>query len=131
MDRAPWKNPYDLFGSSSNMTRQIRPSARSNNPYDLLDSSRDPSATTITGPSSGAAPGPAAEQQPPRRRRHRAGKKKRHRRKSFAVAHDDSQDEAVPEESREGFDARGPFYSMHGRSLSNASLDSQELLDHR
>ncbi|KXH65871.1 CorA-like Mg2+ transporter [Colletotrichum salicis] len=64
--------------------------------------------------------------QPRRRKNHRGGaKKKRNRRKSFAVLAEESHDEAqatAPE--------RDDFYRQR-TNLSNTSIDSQELLDHR
>ncbi|KAK4185964.1 putative metal ion transporter [Podospora australis] len=67
---------------------------------------------------------------PRRRKNHRAGKKKKTRRKSFAVPADDIasgniDSEGVANASREG------FYSRPGLNLSNTSIDSDALLDHR
>jgi len=67
---------------------------------------------------------------PPRRRKnHRGGKKKKSRRKSFAAPPEDiAQDILNPGglvNEHEG------FYSRIGHNLSNTSLDSEALLDHR
>lgn len=94
----------------------------------------DPNSTraeaSAPGPSSAAATG--QENQPPsRRRKNRGGKKKRSRRKSFHV----TQDEIGQDEERPLLDdpalaaARETYY--HNRNLSNTSVDSQTLLDHR
>lgn len=69
---------------------------------------------------------------PRKRKNHRGGKKKRTtRRKSFAVTHDDMRqdDDSLPDPALSA--ARDDFYSLHGRSLSNTSIDSEDLLDHR
>ncbi|KAL0938714.1 manganese resistance protein mnr2 [Colletotrichum truncatum] len=64
--------------------------------------------------------------QPRRRKNHRGGaKKKRNRRKSFAVLPEESHDEA-PEATPE----RQEFY-LHRSNLSNTSIESEALLDHR
>ncbi|KXH50823.1 CorA-like Mg2+ transporter [Colletotrichum simmondsii] len=66
------------------------------------------------------------QQQPRRRKNHRGGaKKKRNRRKSFAVLAEESHDEAPPTAPE-----RDDFYRQR-TNLSNTSIDSQELLDHR
>ncbi|OLN88143.1 putative metal ion transporter C17A12.14 [Colletotrichum chlorophyti] len=65
--------------------------------------------------------------QPRRRKNHRGGaKKKRNRRKSFAVLPEESHDEEAPPPSND----RGEFY-LHRANLSNTSIESQALLDHR
>lgn len=69
---------------------------------------------------------PNGHHQPRRRKNHRGGanKKKRNRRKSFAVLPEESHDEApAPTPDREGFYLRS--------NLSNTSIESEELLDHR
>lgn len=65
-----------------------------------------------------------------RRKNHRAGKKKKTRRKSFATLPEDIprgsvDSEGVATPGREG------FYSRPGLNLSNTSIDSDALLDHR
>ncbi|KAJ0168810.1 putative metal ion transporter C17A12.14 [Colletotrichum tanaceti] len=65
-------------------------------------------------------------QQPRRRKNHRGGaKKKRNRRKSFAVLPEESHDEA-PDPAPE----REDFYRQR-TNLSNTSIESEALLDHR
>lgn len=62
---------------------------------------------------------------PPRKRKgHRGGKKKRSRRKSFAVLDDDG---ATENDEESG----GGLYQHQARNLSETSLDSEALLDHR
>ena len=75
-----------------------------------------------------------------KRRNHRGGKKKRNRRQSFAPTPDNP---GLGEGSRSNHDLltasmsatpRPPFYRLGqsgGRNLSETSLDSQALLDHR
>ncbi|KAE9578856.1 putative metal ion transporter [Colletotrichum fructicola] len=66
------------------------------------------------------------QHQPRRRKNHRGGaKKKRNRRKSFAVLPEESHDEA-PAPSND----RDEFY-LHRSNLSNTSIESEALLDHR
>ncbi|KLU85027.1 manganese resistance protein MNR2 [Magnaporthiopsis poae ATCC 64411] len=82
---------------------------------------RDPVAAAA---SAGAGP---AEQPSRRKRTHRAGKKKKKaRRKSFAVPSEDMGHDDLP--GATGGDA---FYSHPSSQLSNTSLDSVALLDHR
>ncbi|KAF4453866.1 putative MNR2-Manganese resistance protein [Fusarium austroafricanum] len=59
-----------------------------------------------------------------KRKGHRGGKKKRTRRKSFAALDDDEHDE-VREATGEG------FFNLPRANLSNTSIDSEALLDHR
>ncbi|KAG5993586.1 hypothetical protein E4U43_003464 [Claviceps pusilla] len=63
--------------------------------------------------------------QPRKRKGHRGGKKKRSRRKSFAALAEDSHDESP------GPSASGIVYQLPGASLSDTSIDSEALLDHR
>ncbi len=65
-----------------------------------------------------------------RRNHHRGGRKKRARRKSFAVVQSDM--EAEPSGQDPALRAaRDDFYQMHHGKLSNTSLESSALLDHR
>ncbi|KAM0332382.1 hypothetical protein ACHAQA_002659 [Verticillium albo-atrum] len=66
--------------------------------------------------------------QPTTRKKKRTGKKKRGRRKSFAVLPEESHDEA---EASTTTPAGRPDFYLQTRNFSNASLDSQALLDHR
>ncbi|RBQ93709.1 hypothetical protein VDGD_04252 [Verticillium dahliae] len=75
-----------------------------------------------------SAPAVPGSQQATRSKKKRTGKKKRGRRKSFAVLPEESHDEA--EASTAPVAARPDFY-LQTRNFSNASLDSQTLLDHR
>ena len=67
-----------------------------------------------------------------KRNNHRGGRKKRARRQSFAVSNDGA---GMPETSssrREGENtARASFYRLQGRNMSNTSIESDALLDHR
>ena len=85
-------------------------------------------------PSAGAVGESARPLAPPiqptrRRRNHRGGKKKKARRKSFAVPAEDvaqgSLTTGALDTTREG------FYARPSRNLSNTSIDSEALLDHR
>lgn len=103
---------------------------------------RPTEALLHTQSTSNAVPGVQGEQAPAsrKRRNHRAGKKKKARRQSFAVPEDDEGNE---HRDRPGLDLRGqphstaarpPFYRLGqsgSRNLSETSLDSSALLDHR
>lgn len=70
-----------------------------------------------------------------KRNNHRGGKKKRLRKQSFAASTVDGSGipetiqshRAGPSESA----ARSSFYRLQGRNLSNTSIESEALLDHR
>ncbi|KAI0383764.1 cora-domain-containing protein [Hypomontagnella monticulosa] len=63
------------------------------------------------------------------KKKHRAGRKhKKSRRKSFAAPSGNMQGEGLHTPSHTN--NQDPFY-MHGRNLSNTSIDSETLLDHR
>ncbi|KAK3995371.1 putative metal ion transporter [Cladorrhinum sp. PSN332] len=66
---------------------------------------------------------------PRRRKNHRGGKKKKTRRKSFAVPPDEIAPSGADSEGIAT--SRENFYSRPGLNLSNASIDSDALLDHR
>ena len=74
-----------------------------------------------------------------RRKGHRAGKKKKNRRQTFLSSTGDGNMEAMSssrnvQESQSPAPTRPPFYRLGqsgGRNLSDASLDSNALLDHR
>ncbi|CZS94823.1 probable MNR2-Manganese resistance protein [Rhynchosporium graminicola] len=69
---------------------------------------------------------------PKKKRNHRGGKKKR-RRQSFAASTEDGS--GMPETSHSRMNtnsaARDSFYRLQGRNLSNTSIESEALLDHR
>ncbi|PHH67168.1 hypothetical protein CDD81_2937 [Ophiocordyceps australis] len=108
------------------------------NPFNVLSSAAlgtsNSSLKATPGPTRSAAPwqtppldaeaGPSRTT-PRRRKNHRGGKKKkRSRRKSFAALVDDSHDEMA---SGSG----DVFYQLAPANLSNTSIDSEALLDHR
>lgn len=75
-----------------------------------------------------------------KRRNHRAGKKKKPRRQSFAPPGDECDNGAAMRSSQDLLEQsrstgpRPPFYRLGqsgGRNLSETSLDSEMLLDHR
>lgn len=75
-----------------------------------------------------------------KRRNHRAGKKKKSRRQSFAVQGDEGGNTAAMRSSQDlreqsrSAGSRPPFYRLGqsgGKNLSETSLDSEMLLDHR
>lgn len=88
-----------------------------------------PGAVAPAAASSSAAQDPQAVVKPKastrKRKGHRGGKKKRSRRKSFALLHEDSHDEMDTTSND------GGFYQHPQRNLSNNSIDSEVLLDHR
>ncbi|KAJ2899303.1 putative metal ion transporter [Zalerion maritima] len=80
----------------------------------------------------------AGPSSPPLRRKSlKAGKKKRQRRKSFAPPMDERRegDDAPPivpaQDPTPKPNRNNNFYSPHGRNISNTSIDSEALLDHR
>jgi magnesium transporter len=70
-----------------------------------------------------------------KRNNHRGGKKKRTRRQSFAASNDDGAGMPGTSRSHRREDsenaARASFYRVQGRNLSNTSVESNTLLDHR
>ncbi|KAF4632156.1 hypothetical protein G7Y89_g5963 [Cudoniella acicularis] len=70
-----------------------------------------------------------------KKRNHRGGKKKRTRKQSFAASTEDGSGLTESPQTRSGDGsqnaARASFYRLHGRTLSNTSLESEALLDHR
>ncbi|KAK3362242.1 hypothetical protein B0T25DRAFT_442854 [Lasiosphaeria hispida] len=73
---------------------------------------------------------PLAAHPPRRRKNHRGGKKKKTaRRKSFAAPPDDLAPDGLNSEGLE--QSRESFYSRPSHNLSNTSIDSEALLDHR
>ncbi|KAI9838519.1 MAG: magnesium and cobalt transport protein CorA [Sclerophora amabilis] len=119
-------------------------------PADVLPSSATSTATAqqttnqsssnmpVEGP---APPGAAAS----KKKKHRAGKKRRNRRQSFAMATDQESNGAAAAAAAaaqsgsshnlldDSGNPRPPFYRLgrSGRNLSNTSLESEALLDHR
>jgi len=70
-----------------------------------------------------------------KKRNHRGGKKKRARKQSFAASTEDGSGMLeTPQPHRNGqaeSAARSSFYRLDGRNLSNTSIESEALLDHR
>ena len=71
---------------------------------------------------------------PKKKRNHRGGKKKHARRRSFAASIEDGS--GMPETPQSQIRnvpnaARSRFYRVQGQNLSNTSLESESLLDHR
>ncbi|KAI1106667.1 cora-domain-containing protein [Jackrogersella minutella] len=93
------------------------------NQYSLLGSARAPA-----GPSTSSNATDSTAQAP--KKKHRAGRKhkKSSRRKSFAAPLPDMPDEGLPSPTHTG--KRASLY-MQERNLSNTSIDSEALLDHR
>lgn len=96
------------------------------NPSSPLDHGHNRPTVAITKASnSSSIPSPA------RKKKHRGGRKKRNRRQSFApVPSEDMSHSEATLPSAGPSDARNSFY-LHGRNLSNMSLESEVLLDHR
>jgi magnesium transporter len=83
-----------------------------------------------TADTTAAGPGPSRR----KRKDHRGGKKKRNRRQSFAAPSDDGSGLLDISQSRDDMQARSArssFYMRKGRNISNTSIDSEILLDHR
>lgn len=70
-----------------------------------------------------------------KRKDHRGGKKKRNRRQSFAAPSDDGSGLLEISQSRDDMQARSAarssFYRLKEHNMSNTSIDSEILLDHR
>jgi magnesium transporter len=113
---------YQLSASRDAMASS--PNARAQNGATYAEAA---TSSAAAGPSSGA---------PAKKKKHRGGKKKRNRRQSFAAGADigtgDMHDERPSLTTMGGSHARGSssFYRQHG-NLSNTSLESEALLDHR
>ena len=112
--------------SGSGDTRAQRPTATV-----LQSTAEEQSESTTT-----LRPTVATSQDPPRKKRnHRGGKKKRRRRQSFALSTEDgSEMPHTPHSNRPGASqsaARSSFYRMQAQNLSNTSIESEALLDHR
>jgi hypothetical protein len=117
--RASWRNCW--MSSALNIANR-----HSLERLPTMDSGRAKTTPFGAGPS--AAQAQASPVATPRRRKgHRGGKKKKARRKSFAAPPDDNHDELTSEMGA----AREGFYSRPGQNLSNTSIDSETLLDHR
>ncbi len=78
---------------------------------------------------------PGLQAIPKKKRNHRGGKKKRARKQSFAPSTEDGSEMPETSQSQRGGSsesaARASFYRLHGRNLSNTSIESEALLDHR
>jgi hypothetical protein len=94
------------------------------------DQGRDGTSASTLHPDPAAAQGAAR-----RKRSQRGGKKKRNRRQSFAAPSDDGS--GLPEASQSRVEvhvqgvARSNSYYRLQRNLSNTSIESETLLDHR
>ncbi|KAK7941271.1 cora-domain-containing protein [Apiospora aurea] len=106
--------------------------ATSGNPFSPLDRARPtlagPSQTT-PAESSNVSPG----SQIPKKKKHRGGRKhRRPRRKSFAAPADEDGGPSSPHRGGdEPTSSRPNNFYMRGRNLSNTSIESEALLDHR
>lgn len=116
--------------------KQQQPSFTSNPFQPLANTAQSPGPKAerppLPGASASAAPVPGQETAKPvsissskSKKKRGSHKKKRGRRKSFAVLPEESHDEAPLEP------ARPDLYLQTGRNLSNTSIESQALLDHR
>ncbi|TDZ58314.1 putative metal ion transporter [Colletotrichum trifolii] len=115
-------NPYQSL--PPHLQNPSTPRRQSNAPASSSSTAPPPPVTPASANANGNDPN--GQHQPRRRKNHRGGaKKKRNRRKSFAVLAEESHDEAPePTTEREG------FYRSRS-NLSNTSIESEALLDHR
>jgi magnesium transporter len=119
-----------LFSSAFplTLTHQLTIAKMSSNRYVDLESHQSTSATRPTlntsQPQAPESSNNSNASKARKRKGHRGGRKKRTRRKSFAAMDDDEHDEAR-EASGEG------FFNLPRANLSNTSIDSETLLDHR
>ena len=124
------------------MTTPLPPSAEHNSTSDIIPGPQRPTnalldtqSTTDVLAAAQMDPNAAAK----RRKNHRGGKKKRNRRQTFLPSTGDGDMGAMSssrnmQESQSPAPARPPFYRLgqsSGRNLSEVSLDSNALLDHR
>jgi len=113
-------------GTSQETTVPVRPE-----PTTIQgDQGRDGTSASTLRPDSAAAPGAVR-----RKKSHRGSKKKRNRRQSFAAASDDGSGLPEASQSRAEVHVQGgarsnSFYRLQ-RNLSNTSIESETLLDHR
>lgn len=91
------------------------------NPYSVLDPSSRASGSTPSGPLNPPRSGNQSSKKKNKGRKHKQSK-----RRSFAIPADDF---GGGSDANNGA-TRGGFYA-HGRNLSNTSIDSEALLDHR
>lgn len=96
-----------------------------------MDSSKTQQPRSMPGSSSvtPSNPPPSSNHAARRRKNHRGGKKKKSRRKSFALPLDEITQDGVDSEDLD--EMRQSFYSRPGQNLSNTSIESEALLDHR
>ncbi|KAG9242873.1 hypothetical protein BJ878DRAFT_147525 [Calycina marina] len=98
----------------------------------VLQTTAEEPAETVSTPRPVATP---TQEAPRKKRNHRGGKKKRRpRRQSFSRSEEDANDPRTPHSNRPAkvkSGARSSFYMMQGQNLSNTSIDSEALLDHR
>ncbi|TVY68853.1 putative metal ion transporter [Lachnellula suecica] len=87
-----------------------------------LGAPQRPEPTALQGPQGNAEASTATVRPAKKKRNHRGGKKKRSRKQSFAASTEDGNSHPRPGES---------FYRLQGRNLSNTSIESEALLDHR
>jgi magnesium transporter len=110
------------------LAHQLTTTEMSSNRYLDLESHQSTSATRPTlntsQPQAPESSNNSNASKARKRKGHRGGRKKRTRRKSFAALDDDEHDEAR-EASGEG------FFNLPRANLSNTSIDSETLLDHR
>lgn len=97
-------------------------------PHPVQGQPSEPSNNTLR-PEAAADPLPTKK----KRNNHRGGKKRRNRRQSFAARSENGSAMGEMSQSRRNDEtaARDSFYIQHGRNLSNTSLESEALLDHR
>lgn len=122
--------PPPASSSTSNANRPLRPQGKG--PAFSNTANTDAAAATSTPPA-----GFSDENVPQKKRRHRAGRKHKKRRPSFVPPSDAELTDAtegrpsllnVPEDIAE----QAPFYRIRqSRGMSDTSLDSEVLLDHR
>lgn len=121
---APGSNANGQINSSLTSTEPQRPTEQLSNTQSTSNA-----IPTIQGEQAAATR---------RRKNHRAGRKKKNRRQSFATAGEEARQADSARANRDLLDAsnattaRPPFYRL-GQSggISDTSLDSQALLDHR
>lgn len=106
----------------------------------ITSQTQRPTEALLNTQSTSTANAPAQATAGKKRRNHRAGKKKKPRRQSFAVPGDESGNGAAMRSSQDLLEqsrstgSRPPFYRLGqsgGRNMSETSLDSEMLLDHR
>lgn len=107
-------HPLKVFAMSSNRFADLASTSKATPPISTSNQLQAPESSNNSNASKAR-----------KRKGHRGGRKKRTRRKSFAALDDDDDHDEDREATGEG------FFNLPRANLSNTSIDSEALLDHR